>query len=173
MSIWFLAFLALMWVAVFLPGAARARQRTPLWAVARFKRLMSTIAPARPAPRHAIPRGKGLRRAAASGRWIVVPVSEERARERATYRRAQQRRVRLLVLLVAAAVASAVAAIAARGIWVDIHLMIDGALVFYVALLFEIKRRRDERFAKVRPLSAVRRDDSGAGSQRAGGGHGS
>lgn len=173
MTIWFLAFLAVMWVAVFLPGAARARQRTPLWAVARFKRVMSTLAPARPAPRHAVPRGRAGRRPTTSGRWIVVPVSEERARDRAAFRRAQQRRTRLLVLLGSAAVASAVAAIAARGIWLDIHLMIDGALVFYVALLFEIKRRRDERFAKVRPLSAARRDDARVGSVRAGGGLGS
>ncbi|MDP9069361.1 MAG: hypothetical protein M3N53_13590 [Actinomycetota bacterium] len=172
MAIWFLLFLALIWAVVFLPGAVRARQRTPLWAAERFKQLMSTIAPPRPAPRHAVPRRAAGRRGSTSGRWIVVPVSEERAREREAFRRAQRRRRRLLALLVGTAAVSAIAAIAARGVWVDLHLMIDGILVFYVAMLFELKRRRDERFEKVRPLSPVVWNEPRAvRSAGAGGGH--
>ena len=58
----------------------------------------------------------------------------------------------MLVLLVTAALASAVAAVLRGQPWLEIHLMLDGALLFYVALLHETKRRREERRVKVRTL---------------------
>ncbi|MEA2434853.1 MAG: hypothetical protein QOG54_2310 [Actinomycetota bacterium] len=38
----------------------------------------------------------------------------------------------------------------------EVHLLADGCLLFYVAILFETKRRADERTEKVRPLRPVR-----------------
>lgn len=58
----------------------------------------------------------------------------------------------MLVLLGASAALAAVAAAVRGQPWLEIHLMLDGALLFYVALLHETKRRRDERHAKVRTL---------------------
>lgn len=56
----------------------------------------------------------------------------------------------MLVLLITSALASAVAAVLQGQPWLEIHLMLDGALLFYVALLHETKRRREERLVKVR-----------------------
>jgi hypothetical protein len=66
----------------------------------------------------------------------------------------------MLALLLAAAVTSAVAAVLRGQPWLEIHLMLDGALLFYVALLHETKRRRDERFAKVRSIERPLSDDA-------------
>jgi len=160
LTIWFLAFLALIWIGVFLPGAVRAKRRTPLPAATRFKRVMTSIAPSRPSPRHAVPRPSAAKSRTDSGRWVIVPYSDERARQRAAMKQAQQRRRRMLALLLAAAVTSAVAAVLRGQPWLEIHLMLDGALLFYVALLHETKRRRDERFAKVRSIERPVSDDA-------------
>lgn len=159
MTIWFLAFLALIWIGVFMPGAVRARRRTPLPAATRFRRLMSSIAPPRPAPRHAASRPAAMKSRTDSGRWVIVPYSDERIRQRAAARQAQKRRRRMLVLLIASALLSAVAAVVRGQPWLEIHLMLDGALLFYVALLHETKRRREERLTKVRTLDPVGSDD--------------
>ena len=159
MTIWFLAFLALIWIGVFLPGAVRARRRTPLPAATRFRRVMSSIAPPRPAPRHAASRPAAMKSRTDSGRWVIVPYSDERVRQRIAAKEAQHRRRRMLVLLIAAAVVSAVAAVLRGQPWLEIHLMLDGALLFYVALLHETKRRREERLTKVRTLAPAPSDD--------------
>ena len=165
MTIWFLAFLALIWIAFFLPGAERARRQTPLAAAVRFKRAMSRVAPPKAAPRHQAPRrrpaprpGPAAHKARTdSGRWIIVP-DPSRARAVA-HRRAQQRRRRLLAGLLVLVVATAVVAIWRGGNWRELHLIADGMLVFYVALLFETKRRRDERETKVVHLDDERVED--------------
>lgn len=162
MTTWFLAFLALIWFAFFLPGAQRARRQTPLAAAARFKRAMSRVAPPKAQPRHRAPRRPQRERSQAaahkartdSGRWIIVP-DPSRARAVA-HRRAQTRRRRLLACLLGGVVASAGVALWRGGSWLELHLIADGALVFYVALLFESKRRRDERATKV-----IKLDDEG------------
>ena len=65
----------------------------------------------------------------------------------------------MLVLLIGAALTSAVAAVSQGQPWLEIHLMIDGVLLFYVAMLHEVKRRRDEKLMKVRTLEPARSDD--------------
>lgn len=65
----------------------------------------------------------------------------------------------MLVLLLTAALLAAVAALLRGQPWLEIHLMLDGALLFYVALLHETKRRRDERFTKVRTLEPAATGD--------------
>ena len=166
LTIWFLAFLALIWIAFFLPGAERARRQTPFPAAMRFKRAMRRVAPAKPAPRHGSARrrpGSQARPAAHrartdSGRWIIVPHDAE-SRRQVSSRRLQRRRRRLLALLVLFAVASAGVAIWRGGSWRELHLIADGILIFYVAMLFETKRRRQERSEKVIRLDEDREDD--------------
>ena len=87
-----------------------------------------------------------------SGRWVIVPYSDERVGQRAALKKAQHRRRRMLVLLIACVLASGVAAVLRGQPWLEIHLMLDGAFLFYVALLHETKRRRDERLVKVHTL---------------------
>lgn len=65
----------------------------------------------------------------------------------------------MLALLLVAALSSGVAAILRGQPWLEINLMLDGVLLFYVALLHETKRRRDERFSKVRTLQPAVSDD--------------
>ena len=77
-------------------------------------------------------------------------------RQREAFRRAQSRRRRWFVVLVTAALASAAAAFVYGETWLEIHLLADGILVFYAAFLFETKRRRDERTAKVRRIGRSR-----------------
>jgi hypothetical protein len=136
LTIWFLAFLAALWMIFFLPAGRRARQQTPLPAAERFKRHLKLIAP----PRRIKP-----------GRWMIVPPSEERTAAAALDRR-QRRRRRILAFLVAAVVLTALVAVQQRGKLIEVHLIADAALFFYVALLLEAQRRRLERAAKVRRL---------------------
>jgi hypothetical protein len=90
---------------------------------------------------------------------VIVPYSEERVRQRAAVKKAQHRRRRMLVLLIGAALASAVTAISQGQPWLEIHLMLDGVLLFYVAMLHEVKRRRDEKLTKVRTLQRAPSED--------------
>ena len=55
--------------------------------------------------------------------------------------------------------ASAGVAVWRGGSWLELQLIADGALIFYVAMLFETKRRRDERRSKVLVLDEGRADD--------------
>lgn len=160
LTYWFLAFLAAIWIAFFLPGAVRARRRTPLPAATRFKQVMAFIAPPKPRPRHAARRARTPEPETSSdGRWIVVPHASERVKKREALRRAQARRRRIFGALVFVAVSTAVAALALRGIWLELHLIADGILVFYVAMLFETKKRQDERAAKVHHIAAPAEPD--------------
>lgn len=165
---WFLAFLAVVWIAVFLPGAARARRRTPLPAATRFKKALGTIAPPRPAPRTPVPRPP-LAPARNSGRWIIVPKTTERVGQREAFRQALARRRRWFALLVLVAVGTAAAAFVYGETWLEINLLADGILVFYAAFLFETKRRRDERVAKVRTIKRSRAERETSERLRAGG----
>ncbi len=101
---------------------------------------------------------------------MIVPYSDERGRQRAAAKKAQHRRRRMLALLVATALLSAVAAVLRGQPWLEIHLMADGALLFYVALLHEAKRRREEKLTKVRTLAPPASDEMDvAGSVSMGG----
>jgi hypothetical protein len=136
LTIWFLAFLAVLWMIFFLPAGRRARQQTPLPAAERFKRHLKLIAPPRRLPR---------------GRWMIAPPTEE-STAAAAMDRGQRRRRRILISLVAAVVLTALIALQQGGNLIEVHLIADAALFFYIALLLEAKRRRLERAAKVRRL---------------------
>ena len=140
MTIWFLAFLALVWITVVMPGARRARSRTPLPAAKSFKRAMRTIAPP-----------KNPRRIPSKGRWIVAPPTRE-ATERRRIQRALRMRRRLLFAFAGISAVTAVPAVVAGGAWTEAHLFLDGVLLAYVALLIEVRRRAAERESKVRRL---------------------
>jgi hypothetical protein len=143
LTIWFLAFLALVWIAVVMPGARRARSRTPLPASKSFKQAMRTIAPP-----------KSARRAAPNrGRWIVAPPTREGIERRRRERSLRLRR-KVLAAFICVAGASAIPAVVAGGVWTEAHLFLDGALLAYVALLIELRRRAAEREIKVRHLPA-------------------
>jgi hypothetical protein len=103
---------------------------------------------------------------------VIVPYSDERSRQKASMKRAQQRRRRLLGLLGAGVVVSGVVAVMKGQPWLEVHLIFDGVLLFYVALLHESKRRRDERVHKVRRLAPRSDEDVRlAGPMSAGGEH--
>jgi hypothetical protein len=136
LTIWFLAFLAALWMIFFLPAGRRARQQTPLPAAERFKRHLKLIAPPRRMQK---------------GRWMILPPTEERAAA-AAMDRGQRRRRRILVAILAAVVITALAAVQQKGKLIELHLIADAALFFYIALLLETKRRRLEHAAKVKRL---------------------
>jgi hypothetical protein len=138
LTVLFLGLLVLAWIAVFLPAAMRARRGAPLSTAERFKRRMDLIAPR-----------------ARAGRWVVVPEPYDRL-ARASFRRGQRRRKRILTFLITAAVASFVAATAAGGAYWTVNLACDLSLALYAVLLREAKRRRVERFSKVRDISRRR-----------------
>lgn len=56
------------------------------------------------------------------------------------------------------AAATGGAAIFQGGAWFELHLIADGVVLFYVAMLFETKKRQDERISKVRTISAPQDD---------------
>jgi hypothetical protein len=141
LTIWFLAFLALVWITVVMPGARRARRRTPLPSSKSFKRAMRTIAP---------PKG-AARRSTRRGRWVVAPPTQETLERRRRERSLRLRR-RVLGLFGVACLASLTPAVALGGAWFETHLFIDGAALAYVALLIELRRRAAEREIKVRRL---------------------
>lgn len=144
--VFFFIFLALAWAAVVLPAVLRARQDDPLTASERFKRRMEMIAP----PTRAW-----------KGRWVVVPKkSDPRSR---SYRRQQQRRRRIFEGLIALVALSAGAGLLRAGVWWNIQLICDAALVVYAAYLVGVKRKRLEAVTKVRPL-VVRRATPSLGS---------
>ncbi len=63
------------------------------------------------------------------------------------------------MFLLATAIGTAGIALWQGGSWRELHLIADGILIFYVAMLFESKRRRDERTTKVRNLQDQRPED--------------
>ena len=135
MTIWFLVVLASISTIVCLSGGLRARHNTPLSASERYKRRMSLIAPRR----------------MSAGRWVVVPESRDDL-ARASFRKAQRRRRIWLIYLGTAAAISGIVAVVKGGTFVELHLLVDAVVVFYVALLLEAKRRRVERERKVHRL---------------------
>ena len=135
MTIWFLAFLAGASLAICIPAGVRARRNSPSSATQLFKKRMSLVAP----------RGRG-------GRWVIVPDNHDLALERMAIRRARRRRRTIAFLLTLVALGTGVWALLERGVAIEIHLVADAVLVFYVALISETNRRRGERAAKVRRL---------------------
>lgn len=134
MTAWFLAFLAVAWIVVYLPSVWRARQKSPFPAVQGFKKRMRLISPR-----------------SRSGRWIVVPESQERLVNRA-FLRAQDRRRKIFAGLVSMAVLTGLWALASGGNVVEFHLIVDALAAFYLALLMDAKRKLVERDEKVRTL---------------------
>jgi hypothetical protein len=135
LTLWFLAFLAIAWVVVYLPAARRARNLSPLPAVMRFKRRMKLISPYKSA-----------------GRWIVVPPGGTRPAAPISAQRTKRRRKYIFMGLLTAAVGTGIWSLVTGGSQLELHFVVDAALVFYAALLLDAKRRRDERVRKVRDL---------------------
>lgn len=130
------------------PAVVRARASAPLTTAERFRRRMDLIAP----PSYA------------SGRWVVVlPSSTRKASPSilAAHRqaRSRRRRRRLLVLMLVAVIGSAVAGWRTGQPWWEVHIGLNAALALYVGTLLEIKRRREERAMKVRPIKSRRRPE--------------
>jgi hypothetical protein len=128
------------------PAVLRARASAPLTTAERFQRRMDLIAPPTYAP----------------GRWVVVLNSEHRKASssfRAAYRqaRSRRRRRRLLVVILLAVVGSAIAGWQLGEPWWEVHIGLNAALALYVGALLELKRRRQERAVKVRPIKSKRR----------------
>jgi hypothetical protein len=132
--------LAILWVAVLVPAMVRARASTPLSSAKRFRARMDLIAP--PGPR--------------AGRWVVVLNGRDRERSAIVkaqrYARAVRRRRRLLILLLLAALGTLAVAVVREGGWWEINIAVDAALVVYVGVLLETKKRRVEQGVKVRKL---------------------
>ena len=103
------------------------------------------------------------------GRWVIVPDNHDVAMERLAIRRSRRRRRRILLLIVLACIGTGVWAWFERGAAVEIHLVLDGALIFYLALMSEMKKRRVERDAKVRSLAGRRHAPEFARTAQAGG----
>ncbi|MGH9194128.1 MAG: hypothetical protein ACRD1T_00110 [Acidimicrobiia bacterium] len=141
MTAFFLAVLAIAWIAVFLPAVLRARNDAPYSTAERFRRRMELMAPATS--------GRG-------GRWVVVPQSNDRL-ARASYARGQRRRLRIFMVLLALVSISFLLAIVSGGAAWEVNIAFDLSLAAYVALLIEARRRRTERALKVRSLASRRR----------------
>ncbi len=93
--------------------------------------------------------------ASANGRWVVVPPPDD-LRDTSSADRVRKQRAVLFHVLVAAVPVTLTAALLLRGGWWEVHIATDFTLAIYVAGLLETQRRRVERRAKVRSLSARR-----------------
>lgn len=91
-----------------------------------------------------------------AGRWVVVLNGKDRGNSAIVkarrHARAVRRRRRFLNLLVLGALGTLAAALTREGPWWEIHAGVDGALVLYVGILLEAKKRRAEQLTKVRTL---------------------
>jgi hypothetical protein len=70
--------------------------------------------------------------------------------------RSQKRRRRLLIVMLLAVIGSALAGWRIGPPWWEVHIGLNAALALYVGALLEIKRRREERALKVRPMKSRR-----------------
>jgi hypothetical protein len=85
-------------------------------------------------------------------------------------RRARRRRRTIAVVLALVAIGTGIWALLEKGVAVEIHLVSDAVLVFYIALISESKRRRNERSTKVRRLPARHDEPAYLETAHAGGG---
>jgi hypothetical protein len=83
---------------------------------------------------------------------VIVPDNHDLAVERMAIRAARRRRRLIAVLLALVALGTGIWALLEKGVAIEIHLVADAVLVFYIALISETKRRRNERATKVRRL---------------------
>ena len=91
-----------------------------------------------------------------AGRWVVVLNGRDRGRSAIVkaqrHARAVRRRRRFLMLLLLAALGTLAAAMVREGGWWEIHVAVDVALVVYLGVLLETKKRRAEQGVKVKRL---------------------
>jgi uncharacterized membrane protein (DUF485 family) len=138
LTTFFLIVLAAAWVAVFFPSLRRAKAASPYPATKAFKRSMSSVSPM------------------ASGRLVMTHVTARQdARQLAKVRKQRQRYNTFTSLLILAG-STAFVAIIGRGVWIELHLAVDGILLGYVAWLIENRNRRAERSQKVRRIRPAR-----------------
>jgi hypothetical protein len=92
---------------------------------------------------------------------VVSPVAGQGQRARLARMEAKKRRRDILVTLLAASGLTLLLGMLAPSVLL-LHLVIDGLLVAYVALLIRQKRIAEERAMKVRYLSSARRPAASA-----------
>ena len=141
MAAGFLVLLVLAWVAICVPAATRARERSPLASTLLFKRGLELLGP----DHHGsfvqefgqVPSGSRSQRMAV--RWTPTV---------------------LLCFLCAGVLGTGLAAVLRGGDMWEVHLATDAALALFVSLLLEEKHRKMERARKVRHLRARRQIDT-------------
>jgi hypothetical protein len=101
---------------------------------------------------------------------VIVPDNHDLAVERMAIRKARRRRKTIAFLLAFVAFGTGIWALLEKGVAVEIHLVSDAVLVFYIALISETKRRRNERSTKVRRLPIPRDEPAYLETAHAGGG---
>jgi Flp pilus assembly protein TadB len=133
-----LIILAVIWAAVLLPPYLQNRsENRPADSISSFRNQLSVLE---------------RRTGTSSAGYGYGPAPLTALRRRAQRSGARKRRRDILFTLVGAAALTAVLALALGGpVWA-LHLMIDGMLVGYVAMLARAQRVAQERQAKVRYL---------------------
>lgn len=163
-----LVILAIIWVAVLVPPAIRARaEARPADSISAFRRQLSVLHRTRPgsrgrgmgpdswAPSTAVPSAVAALHRRQLGN--VSPLRPARAPQMsfqaaAARSRTLRRRRDVLVALLASAGVTLLLALVGLGMMLWVHLLIDACLVAYVALLIRQRNLAAERDMKVRFL---------------------
>lgn len=174
MSVLVVVLLAGLWALILLPNALRGyRFGSPLQSIDAFEQSMSRLAPSRHVPGGHVmvlerPDRAGatpyVGRPAPSPAPAAPPVRRPRpAVRRGPSFRTLQRRRQVLLALVAAVVAATVGGLTVGGLAWGLFLLAYVALFGYLALLAQLRARRDERHVKVRhlPVPPARRPSTG------------
>ena len=149
-----LVILAVLWVAVLLPGYLRNRTTRHSDSVVSFRRLVTTLERTGP--------DGGLRWRGSLppriGGISPIPVQRPAASPMMPTGRGMVRRRRrdILLTLLGAAVITLVLAVLLGGPAIWFHLLADAMVATYVGLLVQVRRSEAERSAKVRYLPAPR-----------------
>lgn len=163
-----LVILAIIWVAVLVPPAIRARaEARPADSISAFRRQLSVLHRTRPgwgsrggapdawAAPSAVPSAvAALHRRSVGNVSPLRPVRASQASYRATGARSRtlRRRRDVLVALLASSGATLLLALVGLGMMMWINLLVDALLVGYVALLIRQRNLAAEREMKVRFL---------------------
>ena len=149
-----LVILAVLWVAVLLPGYLRKRTTRHSDSVVSFRRLVTTLERTGP---DSLPGWRGSLPPRIGG-VSPIPVARPTASPMMPSDRSMARRRRrdILLTLLGAAVITLVLAVLLRGPAIWFHLLADALVATYLGLLVQLRRVEVERSAKVRYLPAPR-----------------
>ena len=152
-----LLFLAVIWAAVLLPPAIRARaEGRPADSIGSFRRQLHVLertGPATVAPAHRLFHGQRPSGPAAIGAGLGYPISTPGFVRPSPAAMARKRRREVFQALLASMAGSLVLGFlpALRVMW-GLHLVLDALFVAYVALLLRMRNLAAERNLKVRYL---------------------